>query len=129
MTKTIFTLFFCLLLLNSCNTLFSSDDKIKAFLPGTYVNLAESEFSKAIDTLLIRKEGLDGNTYSITRKVSFQRIRAGVIQPKEYQREQWVAIYDEKQEVLHEMKRFRTICYVPEKSKLWLANNEYEKIQ
>ena len=124
-----FTSLFYLLLFSSCNTLFSSDDKIKAFLPGTYVNLAESEFSKAVDTLLIRKEGLYGNTYSITRKVSFQRIRKGVLQPKEYQREQWVAIYDEKEEVLHEMKRDRTICYVPAKSKLWLANNEYEKIQ
>jgi hypothetical protein len=112
-----------------CHSYFSSDEKIKAFLPGTYINIAEGEFSKAVDTLLIQKEGLDGNTYSITRKVSFQRIREGVLQPKEYQQEKWIGIYDEKDKVLHEIKRGRVLVYVPEKSTLYLGSAEYEKVQ
>jgi len=116
-------------LVMGCHSYFSSDEKIKAFLPGTYVNISEGEFSKAVDTLLIQKEGLDGNTYSITRKVSFQRIREGVLQPKEHQKEEWIGIYDEKDKVLHETKRGRVLVYVPEKSKLYLGSAEYEKVQ
>jgi len=118
-----------LIFLMACHHYFQDDSKIKAFLPGTYVNIAEGEFSKAIDTLLIQKEGLDGNTYSIIRKVSFQRIKEGVMQPKEYQSEQWIGIYDERDKVLHETKRGRTLTYVPDESKLYLGNAEYEKVQ
>jgi hypothetical protein len=113
----------------ACQPYFSDETKIKAFLPGTYVNIAEGEFSKAVDTLLIQKEGLDGNTYSIIRKVSFQRIKQGILQAKEYQSEHWIGIYDEKDKVLHETKRGRTLSYVPEESKLYLGNTEYEKVQ
>jgi hypothetical protein len=112
-----------------CHGYFSGDEKIKAFLPGTYVNIAESEFSKAVDTLIISKDGLDGNTYTITRRVSFQRIKEGVLHAKEYETEQWIGIYDENDKVLHETKRGRIISYVPEKSKLYLGNSEYEKVQ
>jgi hypothetical protein len=113
----------------SCHSFFASDEKIKAFLPGTYVNIAESEFSKAVDTLIICKDGLDGNTYTINRRVSFQRIKEGVLRAKEYETEQWIGIYDENDKVLHETKRGRIISYVPEKSKLYLGNAEYEKVQ
>jgi hypothetical protein len=112
-----------------CHGYLQSDENIKAFLPGTYVSIAEGEFSKAVDTLLIRKVGLEGNTYTIIRKVSFQRIRQGILWPKEYQHEEWIGIYDEKDKVLHETKRGRTLTYIPEMSKLFLGSAEYQKVQ
>jgi hypothetical protein len=116
-------------LLMGCQHYFQDDSRIKAFLPGTYVRISEGEFSRAIDTLLIQKYGLEGNGYRILRKISFQRIKDGKLQAKEYQTEQWFGLYDEQDLVLHEMKQGRTLTYVPDQSKLYLGNAEYEKLQ
>jgi hypothetical protein len=121
------TFFYCLLL-SACNGMFAKD-KVRDSLPGTYINQSSGNYSIAFDTLIISKENDGGNSFSIERKVSFQKIRHGVLQSKEYHLEHWLAVYDDKIKVLTETKKGRMMTYVPEKKKLYLANNIYIKIE
>ena len=56
-------------------------DKAKSSLPGTYINQSAGEYSRAFDTLVITPD--EGNSYSIERRVSFQRFRHGKFESKE----------------------------------------------
>ncbi|MGH2622498.1 MAG: hypothetical protein ACRDE7_02440 [Sphingobacterium sp.] len=51
----------------ACNS-----DKIRSFIPGTYVNSAGGEYSVADDTLVI--ESAESNNYNIHRKTGFNVI-------------------------------------------------------
>ncbi len=113
------------LLLSSCKNI-SADNGIKNFLPGVYVNHSAGSYSIAFDTLVVTHE--DENIFSVERKVSFQKIRHGVLQSKEYHLEQWLAVYNDETKVLTETGKGRILSYVPEKKKLYLNNSVYQKI-
>jgi len=116
------------LFLAACSGLFSKD-KVSGSLSGTYVNQSASSYSRAFDTLLIAKQGDDGNIYSVDRNVSFNRIRHGKLQSNEYHMERWTAIYDDKKKILTGTKNGRALAYVPEKKILYLGNTVYLKIK
>jgi hypothetical protein len=109
------------LCLTACN-------KIKESLPGTYINHTAGSYSIAFDTLVISAASDEENSFLIERKVSFQKIRHGILQSKEYHLENWLSIYDDKTKVLTETKRGRVLTYVSEKKKLYLNNSVYQKI-
>jgi hypothetical protein len=122
------TFFYCLLL-SACNNIFTTKNKVKESLPGTYVNHSAGSYSSAFDTLIISKESEEGNSFLIERRVSFQKIRHGVLQSKEYHLEHWLAMYDDKTKVLTETKRGKILSYNPDKQKLYLNNSVYQKIE
>jgi hypothetical protein len=117
------------LALRACNGLFSPKNKISPSLEGTYVNEPASSYSRAFDTLTIAKQGNDGNIYSVDRSVSFNRIKHGKLQAKEYHMEHWAAIYDERSNALADAKKGMPIAYIPAKKKLYLGSTAYLKIQ
>jgi hypothetical protein len=96
---------------------------------GQYANESASAYSRAFDTLEITKEDNETNVFSVERRVSFQRIRNGKFLSKEYKLENWVALYDEKTNVLTDMKKGRMIECLPKKKKLLLGNTAYLKIK
>jgi hypothetical protein len=106
----------------------SCKDKSLASLPGIYVNESASRYTKAFDTLTIAKEGNGGNIYSVARSVSFNRIKHGKLQSKEYHLNHWVAVYDERTNLLTDTKKGRSIAYIRGKKKLYLGNTAYLKL-
>jgi len=98
-------------------------------ISGLYINESASTYSRAFDTLEITKEDNETNIFSVERSVSFQRIRNGKFLSKEYKLENWMALYDEKTNVLTDLKKGRTIECLPEKKKLFLGNSVYLKIR
>src|SRR6187551_971749 len=89
----------------SCNSNQESNKSIHSFIPGTYVRHYEGEYSKGgEDTLSINEVSGSANVYSIVRHVSYQRIIDKKIQPREDKTENWTAIYNEKDKILHEQK-------------------------
>jgi UDP-N-acetylmuramate-alanine ligase len=101
-------------------------DKTRTFIPGTYVNAAQGEFSIANDTLVI--EATESNNYLIHRKTGFNIITDGKKSKREYETEEWQAIYDEATKSLTETRKGKLITFYPEANKLMVGKREYKKI-
>ena len=114
----------------SCNSNQESNKSIHSFIPGTYVRHYEGEYSKGgEDTLSINEVSGSANVYSIVRHVSYQRVIDKKIQPREDKTENWTAIYNEKDKILHEQKHGTMISFNPEKKTLMVGSDEYQKIE
>lgn len=105
----------------ACNT-----NRTRDYIPGTYINHAESEYSIADDTLVI--EQLEKNHYIIYRKTGFKRLEAGKLGRPEYDTEEWQALYDEATSSLHEVSKGKFITFYPDANKLMVGKREYRKI-
>ncbi|MES2458256.1 MAG: hypothetical protein V4594_22045 [Bacteroidota bacterium] len=120
--KTLF--YFCaatVLFMAACNT-----DKTRSFIPGTYVNSAGGEYSVADDTLVI--EPAESNNFSIQRKTGFNVINDGKKGKRQYETEQWNAIYDEGTKTLTETRKGKLITFYPETGTLKVGKRQYKKI-
>jgi hypothetical protein len=91
-------------------------DKVRPFIPGTYINNAGGEFSVANDTLVI--EPSESNNFYIHRMTGFNLITDGKIGEKEYETENWNTFYDESTKTLTETKRGKLITFYPDSAKL-----------
>lgn len=104
-----------------------TSDKTRDFIPGTYVNHAEGEYSTASDTLIIIAS--ESNNFTIERKTGFKRIRNGKTGKQEYETEDWKAIYDEGTKSLTETGKGKLLTFYPEANKLLVGKREYKKIK
>lgn len=122
MKVNIFFLTVCATIFVACN----SDKSIHSFIPGTYVNQSEGEYSVANDTLVI--EASESNNYIIHRKTGFRRITDGKPGRLENETEEWNALYDEGTKSLTETKKGKLITFYPEANKLLVGKREYKKL-
>lgn len=109
------------LFVTACTT-----DQTRAFIPGTYVNSAGGQYSVADDTLVIEPAG--SNNYFIHRKTGFNIIRDGKQRKREYETEQWQAIYDNGTKSLTETRQGKVITFYPGSNSLRVETREYHKI-
>lgn len=122
MKKTIILSAVIAMLSTACTT-----DKTRDFIPGTYVNHAEGEYSIANDTLMI--EPVEQHNYIIYRKTGFRRINNGNPGQREHETEQWQAIYDESTKTLQETNQGKQLTFYPDKKQLKLGKRVYSKIK
>jgi hypothetical protein len=95
-------------------------------IPGTYVNNAGGEFSVANDTLII--EPSETNIFYIHRKTGFNLIRKGKIGKRQYETENWNAVYDDGTKTLTETKKGKLITFYPDSGLLKVGKRPYKKI-
>lgn len=107
-------------------TIACKTEKIRSFIPGTYINKAGSEFSIANDTLVI--EPSESNIFYIHRKTGFNLVTDGKIGKREYEIENWNAVFDEKTKTLTETKKGKLITFYPDSLRLKVGNRSYQKI-
>jgi hypothetical protein len=108
-----------MLILSSCNVFQQHN------MEGVYVNKAESEYSIAEDTVILR--GSNAGRFSIIRKTGFQRKKDGMLLPKEYKAEYSGGIYDPQHQIIHENKKgLAVIC---DAETIQINNATYHKIQ
>ncbi|MET3115381.1 hypothetical protein AAKU52_003130 [Pedobacter sp. CG_S7] len=98
----------------------------RSFIPGIYVNQSAGEYSIASDTLVI--EASESNNYFIHRKTGFRRITDGKPGKREYETEEWNALYDQGTKSLTEMDKGKLLTFYPEANKLLVGKREYKKI-
>lgn len=103
-----------------------NNDKTRSFVPGTYLNSAGGEYSVADDTLFI--EPAESNNYVIQRRTGFNVITDGKKGERQYETEQWNAIYDEGTKSLTETRKGKIITFFPESNTLKVGKREYQKI-
>ena len=98
------------------------------FIPGTYVNQAQSGYSIASDTLIITQAENTQNIYLITRKTGYRRINDGKIQALQHQVKRLTGTWDEQKQLLQIMQNGTLISFQPEQNKLLIQNSEYWKL-
>ncbi len=106
----------------------SEDDRLKAFIPGTYVATIHQEFSRGNDTLIISLISNSGNNYQVIRHTTFQRMLDGKNFPVERETEKWITVYSKELKVLSESGYSSVISFFPEKKILFVGSKQYQKI-
>ena len=106
-----------------------ASEKAPAFLPGVYACVAQNEFCRIEDTLVIRRSKIQEDNYTVTRTSSFIRIKEGRKEPPELQQQRWDAAYQATKCRLVSFNEADTVCYYPEKNRVSKAGFYYEKIE
>lgn len=107
----------------------SGKQNIRDFIPGPYTRHTQNEYSEGYDTLFISHVNNDANAYTILRSATFQRVINGEKKPADHKTEKWIAIYDEKNNVLIEQKKGKIISFTPNKNQLLVGSSVYQKIK
>jgi hypothetical protein len=98
------------------------------FIPGTYVNQSQSEFSVANDTLVITKATHTDYIYLITRKTGYRRIGDGQLYPLKHEVKRLTGNWDPVKQVMQLMQNETTLIFQPDQNKLFIGSNAYWKL-
>ncbi|WP_143065109.1 hypothetical protein [Mucilaginibacter gossypiicola] len=110
-------------ILAACNP----SSKTADFIPGTYVNHAESAYSVANDTLAISADRDNANVYHIVRRTGFRRKKER--QVPQYQVKTFIGIWSEQQQILQISQNGVLILFHPDKNELSIENSTYLKLK
>lgn len=100
----------------------------RSFIPGTYVNYAEGEYSVAYDTLIIQCMSEQNSSYRIYRKTAYQRRENGKLLKLQRENEQWTAVYNDQTKSMQENKYDKVITIYPDANRILVGNREYTKL-
>jgi hypothetical protein len=98
------------------------------FIPGTYVNHAQSAYSVADDTLQIIPDVMTENSYHVIRKTAFRRILNGKLQPEEHQMKSFNGLWDEQKQILQLMQNGIILVFQPDSNKMVIQNSPYRRL-
>lgn len=115
---------FAIFIISAC----SGKPDARSFIPGTYVNRAEGEFSIANDTLVIQVLSEENNTYRISKNTAFRRIKARKLTKVQREKEIWVAVYDENTHSMEETRKGKVITIYPGSGMIIVGKREYRKL-
>lgn len=101
----------------------------KSTITGTYVRQAESEYSKAMDTLIITPYDAKAGTFIIIQRTGFHRIKDGRLQPKENKQERMITVWDEETHQLQELKKGKLYTFPATGRELLAGTAKYLKIE
>lgn len=120
------------LLLGACQGLGNKSlrtERAQRFLPGTYVNYVEGQYSVAYDTLLIQSMDAGSNAYRIYRNTAFRRIENGKLMKLERRNQQWTGVFDEKTGTILESQKGRVLSVYPDSGLIVIGSREYRKVE
>jgi hypothetical protein len=100
----------------------------QSFIPGTYVNQAQSEFSVANDTLVITQAKNTDNIYLITRKTGYRRIADGKVQQLQHQVKHWTGMWDNQKHLMQILQTGNTLTFQPAQNSLLHGSSIYGKL-
>lgn len=103
-------------------------NKTKDFIPGTYVNHAQSEYSVANDTLIITKDQHSPISYHISRRTGYQRVKDSKLQPEQHQVKSFTGLWDTEKQTLQLIPNGIILLFQPDQNKLMIENSAYTKI-
>ncbi len=100
----------------------------KDFIPGTYVNQAQSAYSMANDTLVIQVDPLTENSFRVTRKTGFRRILNGQPGSEQHQAKIFTGIWDDSKQALQLTQNGIILLFSPGARQLEVQNNQYRRL-
>ncbi|MDE3181917.1 MAG: hypothetical protein KGM16_00750 [Bacteroidota bacterium] len=115
------------LLIIGCG-LIRTQDKVKDFIPGTYIRFSIHEFGKEYDTLVISLQNASANEYKIVRRWKYERMIYGKVMEPEYKIKITTAIYDMEGKVLQEAVTGKIYSIDPGKNCLFNGPVKFQKL-
>jgi hypothetical protein len=103
--------------------------KTTDFIPGTFVNHAESAYSIADDTLVISADRGNSNSYHIIRRTGFQRKNGNRVQAPQYKVKTYTGIWNEQQQTLQLTANGVLIIFHPDETRLSIESSIYSKLK
>lgn len=100
-------------------------DPAREFLSGTFVSSATGEFSKTDDTLVVQPAA--SNNFLLHRRTGYNLIRAGAMGKRQYEREEWQAVYNESTRSLNELQKGKLITVYPDSGYILIGKRKYIK--
>ena len=102
------------------------ENRMKAFVPGTYVKVTESEFGKAWDTL--RMAPLGGKLYRVERSIGYQSMLDGQLLEKKFRRSRWQSELEVERGELHDKAFGHVLRLLPDSNGLEMGGMHFYKI-
>lgn len=99
---------------------------MEACTPGTYVNSAGGEYAVADDTLTV--EQLSEYRYAIYRRTGFNIRNGDGLGPRQYEREEWRAVWDPERGILLEQRWGKELRFDRKCGCLEIGHRVYRKI-
>lgn len=115
------------LILESCS--YAEGDAIKEFIPGTYIRIAQTEFGKAYDTLVITLQNKSANEYKIQRRWKYDRVLDGKPIEPEYKITETSGLYDSEKKLLQETETLEFFSFDTKSKLMFNGANKFNKIK
>lgn len=126
--KIIISVSILVLAMYSCSLIGS--DKVKPFIPGTYIRHYTDEYTDSYDTITIQPITPAGSDrYAITKRSRFEKIDDAGKKVPGYELKHWMGVYDEKTKTLWLQAPGKRMYFDPVKSELKIGTEPYKKIQ
>lgn len=126
--KIIISVSILLLAIYSCGPI--TNDKVKPFIPGTYIRHYTDEYTDSYDTITIQPitpAGSEG--YAITKRSRFEKINDAGKKVPGYELKHWMGVYHEKTKTLWLETAGKRSYFDPAKGELKIGTQPYKKIQ
>jgi hypothetical protein len=115
------------MLTGSCTDL--TNDNTVAFLPGTYVRSELSEFGRIEDTINIKIQHSEVNSFVIEQRWRYDRVLDGVPQEPEYKVIKDLGIYNSSKKLLQNQRTLRLYSFNERKKILYSGTSIFQKIK
>lgn len=125
--KQLYLFYILLALLLSCSNLKS--DQILAFIPGTYVRSELREFGRIEDTITIKIQHQQVNSFLIEQRWRYDRVLDAVAQEPEYKVITDQGIYNPKSKLLQNQRNLRLYSFDEKKQVLYNGTMIFQKIK
>ena len=114
-------------LLTACND--KHENKVRDFIPGTYVKEINQEFATGMDTLIIETLDEAASSFTIVRRSGYQQMIDGRKLTPKNEVHKWTALFDAETNQLKEQNKGRVFTFSPEQNLLTMGSSEYRKIK
>ena len=121
------TIFTLVIFLIGCSTF--NSDKVKGFIPGTYLSSWKTAFSNAVDTMQITAISENGSEgFLIIRRTHLEFTGAAKKRAPEYSITKWIGSYSATAKTIVVEKNGRVISLDPDNKSLRMGNIVYRKL-
>ncbi|TWI79046.1 hypothetical protein IQ13_3438 [Lacibacter cauensis] len=125
--KQALSLYIFIVMLLSCSDL--KPDSTLAFIPGTYVRSEVREFGRIEDTITIKIQHPDVNSFLIEQRWRYERVLDGVAQEPEYKVITDQGIYDTEKKLVQNQRNLRVYSFDEKKQVLYNGTMIFQKIK
>lgn len=116
-----------IVMLLSCSNL--KPESTLSFIPGTYVRSEVREFGHIEDTITIKIQHPDVNSFLIEQRWRYERVLDGVAQEPEYKVITDQGIYDTEKKLLQNQRNLRVYSFDEKKQVLYNGTMIFQKIK
>lgn len=125
--KQVLSIYLLLVLLLSCSNF--KQDSTLAFIPGTYVRNELREFGSIEDTITIKIQHQQVNSFLIEQRWRYERVLDAVPQEPEYKIITDQGIYNPKSKLLQNQRNLRLYSFDEKKQVLYNGTMTFQKIK